>query len=150
MNSKIKEIIETKEWTGQNGLVIYHSLLMENGDKINIGKKKPQQVGWELDYEIFDTSQEYNKAKGIMKEGQSFTPNNSGGQVGGQATDWDKIARRETMKVCFNSACEYTNLNGIQGAIETDGRANHDVYTDNVMDLTKRLYEALNGEIEKL
>jgi hypothetical protein len=74
MLSKIKRIESTNEWTGPNGTIIYHSLEMENGDKINIGKKKLQQIGWEVSYEITDTSQEYNKAKGIMQEGQSFTP----------------------------------------------------------------------------
>jgi hypothetical protein len=55
---------------------------MENGDKINIGKKKEQQVGWELTYEITEQGQqEYNKAKAVAPESfnksNNYTPSNS-------------------------------------------------------------------------
>ena len=68
--SKIKEIksIQFHQATGN----YYHNVTMENGDKLNIGKKKEQSVGWELTYEIVDTQQEYNKAKAVRKE--AFTP----------------------------------------------------------------------------
>ena len=38
--SKIKEVNEIKPYTNTHGTTLYHSLTMENGDKINIGKKK--------------------------------------------------------------------------------------------------------------
>lgn len=67
--SKIKRIEDTKEWTNDYGTTIYHSLEMENGDKINIGKKKMLQVGWEIDYEIVEFGQqEYQKAKAVKRE----------------------------------------------------------------------------------
>ena len=66
--SKIKEIIEVKPHTNNYGTTHYHNLVMENGDKINIGKKTEQKVAWELTYEIVDTQQEYNKAKAVKKE----------------------------------------------------------------------------------
>ena len=45
--SKIKKVVSIKEWKSQNGVIHYHNLEMENGDKINIGKKKEQEPGEE-------------------------------------------------------------------------------------------------------
>ena len=51
--SKIKTVVSIKpHQTEKYGTTFYHNLEMENGDKINIGKKKEQKVGWELTYEI--------------------------------------------------------------------------------------------------
>lgn len=69
MKSKIKEVVSTKPFTNIYGTTHYHCLVMENGDKINIGKKSILQVGWELNYEITETGQqEYQKAKSIQDE----------------------------------------------------------------------------------
>lgn len=76
--SKIKTVVSTKSYTGTHGITIYHNLEMENGDKINIGKKSEQKVGWELTYEITDEGQEYNKAKSAKKEEASIQNNGSG------------------------------------------------------------------------
>jgi len=76
--SKIKRVESSKEFTNSYGTTIYHNLEMENGDKINIGKKKLQQVGWELSYEIVDSGQEYNKAKTLKED--NFTPSAGGGK----------------------------------------------------------------------
>ena len=35
--SKIKEVVRTKDYAGTHGTIIYHDLLMENGDKIQLG-----------------------------------------------------------------------------------------------------------------
>ena len=69
--SKIKTVVSSKPYTGTHGTTIYHNLEMENGDKINIGKKNEQKVGWELTYQIIDEGQEYNKAKSAKKEESS-------------------------------------------------------------------------------
>lgn len=67
--SKIKEVVKTKDHTNSHGTTIYHNLVMENGDKIQIGKKKLQQVGWELSYEITEEGQyEFSPAKSIKPE----------------------------------------------------------------------------------
>jgi hypothetical protein len=71
--SKIKRIESAKPFNGNHGTIIYHNLEMENGDKINIGKKTEQKVGWELTYEIIDEGQEYNKAKAVKEEGASYS-----------------------------------------------------------------------------
>ena len=69
VKSKVEKIAEVKPWNGSNGTVYYHCLEMDNGDKINIGKKKELAIGEELNYEITETgSQEYNKAKSVMEE----------------------------------------------------------------------------------
>ena len=40
--AKISKVNNKKEWQGPKGTIIYHDLIMDNGDKINIGKKKDQ------------------------------------------------------------------------------------------------------------
>lgn len=66
--SKIKRIESVKEWGEGDRRTLYHSVEMENGDKINIGKKKTMNMGDELNYEIVDTGQEYNKAKSVTPD----------------------------------------------------------------------------------
>ena len=56
--SKIKEVVEVKPYNNDYGTTYYHCLVMDNGDKINIGKKKEQQIGWELTYEIVEKGQQ--------------------------------------------------------------------------------------------
>lgn len=71
--SKVKEVVNVKPYTNNYGTTHYHLLVMENGDKINIGKKKELQVGWEITYEIIEEGQqEYNKAKSAQPENTSF------------------------------------------------------------------------------
>ena len=81
--SKIKTVVSIKpHQTQKYGTTFYHNLEMENGDKINIGKKKEQKIGWELTYEITEQGQqEYNKAKAVAPESfnksNNYTPSNS-------------------------------------------------------------------------
>jgi len=72
--SKVKRVNDVKPYTNDYGTTLYHQLEMDNGDKINIGKKKEVQVGWELTYEIIETGQqEYQKAKAVKPEETSFS-----------------------------------------------------------------------------
>ena len=76
--AKIKIVKNVSEPYGKYK-TLYHNLEMDNGDKINIGKAKEQQVGWELTYKIVgDGQQEYNKAQAVQPEG-GFTTSKSGG-----------------------------------------------------------------------
>jgi len=80
--SKIKTVVSIKPHKNSYGETFYHNLEMENGDKINIGKKKEQQEGWGLTYEITEQGQqEYNKAKAVAPESfnksNNYTPSNS-------------------------------------------------------------------------
>lgn len=75
VTSKIKEVVSAKPFTNSYGTTIYHNLVMDNGDKINIGKKNEQKVGFELTYEIIGDKrddgsyqQEYPKAKAVKKD----------------------------------------------------------------------------------
>jgi len=70
--SKVKIIAECKEYTNDYGTTFYHNIEMENGDKLNIGKKKALQIGNELNYEfVGDLGQhEYTKAKTVNPEYQ--------------------------------------------------------------------------------
>ena len=81
--SKIKTVVSIKpHQTEKYGTTFYHNLEMENGDKINIGKKKEQKIGWELTYEITEQGQhEYNRARAVASESfnksNNFTSSNS-------------------------------------------------------------------------
>jgi len=68
--SKVKAITECKEYTNDYGTTYYHNIEMENGDKLNIGKKKKLSIGTELTYEfVGDLGQhEYTKAKTVNAE----------------------------------------------------------------------------------
>lgn len=68
--STVKQVTSVKSWNSPNGEILYHMLVMDNDDKINIGKKKKVEVGQELTYEIIgDVGQhEYTKAKSAKKE----------------------------------------------------------------------------------
>lgn len=65
MKSKVKSVDEIKDHTNDYGTTYYHNLEMENGDKVNIGKKKKLVIGDELEYEfIGEVGQHiYTKAK---------------------------------------------------------------------------------------
>ena len=100
--AKIKEVVRTKDHTNSYGTTIYHDLVMDNGDKIQIGKKKLQQVGWELSYQIVEEGHEYNKANGIK-------PEDVGGSSGSSSSSGSaKSASVQNMIVaqsCISSAC---------------------------------------------
>ena len=68
ITSKIKEVVSVSEPYGKYN-VLYHKLIMDNKDKIDIGKQKEQQVGWELTYEIVEEGQqEFDKAKAVSPD----------------------------------------------------------------------------------
>jgi hypothetical protein len=104
ITSKIKEVKSVSEPYGQYK-VLYHKLIMENDDKIDIGKQKEQQVGWELTYEIVgDGQQEYNKAKAVSPD--KFKSN---GQTSYNKNDniQEKIIRQVAAKCGTELGCAY-------------------------------------------
>jgi len=105
MKSKIKEIKEVKEFTNDYGVTFYHTLDMENGDKITIGKKKRLEVGQELEYEIVGDGQEYNKAKTPFTQGTPAVSNDNlkGIKVGHSVTNAVSI-------ICANGTPEGVDL----------------------------------------
>ena len=82
--SKVKTIQEVKEWGEGDRKTYYHNLEMDNGDKINIGKKARLEVGAELHYEIIgDEQHEYRKAKTVNPEfNKQSTDNLKGIKIG--------------------------------------------------------------------
>jgi len=77
---KIKEVHQCKDYTSQHGLMYYMNLTLDNGDEINIGKKKKMEVGEEVNYELTGTDdgqQRFKKAKAVqpMQQGKGgFIP----------------------------------------------------------------------------
>ena len=104
--SKVSKIESCKEWAGNNGTVYYHNLEMENGDKINIGKKKKLSIGEELEYEIVDQDgdSEYHKAK-TPKPQSNYTG-------GGKSDDYVKgIEVGHAVNNAVNMMCAGVELN---------------------------------------
>lgn len=113
ITSKIKSIDRVTILEGQHGTTFYHNLQMENGDKINIGKKKEQSIGWELTYEFTQDKgeREYTKAKAVQPMPQTFSKPLS--------KDNDSIVRQVAFKgvieligrdkIALNDAEEFTN-----------------------------------------
>lgn len=123
--SKVKEIKKVSEYNGQNGLTYYHNLIMENGDKLNIGKKSKLNTGDELTYELTggsDDQQEYKKAKSVKPQ---FTP---GGNY--QPKDTNVI----TMLSCISSAC-----NAVAGSQKGQDKAF-------ILDMAESFYKAAMGK----
>ena len=136
--SKIKEVANMNPWTSNTGkTIIYHSLVMENGDKINIGKMKEQQVGWELTYEITEQGQqEYNKAKAV-------SPNNFGGGFKGGDNRQESIIRQSSLK------CAVEYLKGAEASLEEVFEAAEQmILWVNKAEVNKAVSEELNGRVQ--
>jgi hypothetical protein len=73
--SKIKSCRFVSEWAGQNGIVYYHEIELDNGDRGQIGTKDrlPDKlgVGQELSYTIESTSRG-NKIKAVSAGAPGF------------------------------------------------------------------------------
>jgi len=81
--AKVAQVVSTKPFNGSHGTIIYNNLVLDNGDKINIGKKTEMQVGWEISYSLTggdDGQQEYKRAKAEKKPDAPQNNNNAGGQ----------------------------------------------------------------------
>ena len=107
--SKIKEVKNVSDPWGERK-ILYHKLEMENGDKIDIGKIKKQEIGWELTYEIIEEGQhEFNKAKAVAPD--NFRANTSSSFKSNDDRQIS-IIRQSSLK----SAVEY--LKGAEASLE--------------------------------
>lgn len=129
--AKVTEVVSINPWQSSNGTIYYCNCVMDNGDKISIGKKKEVQVGWDLTYEIVDTSQEYNKAKSAQKPEGSFT---GGGNKYQDNTKGIKIGHAITNAVSIFVA------NGANGMSDKDAIKNY-------AKLIYQISEELNNEL---
>ena len=126
--SKIKKVVKCSEYDGKFGKTFYHHLEMENGDKIDIGKKKEQLVGWELTYDIVEVGQqEYNKARAVAPEGlNSFSPKKPTNNKS------DDIQLMIVKQSCLKIAIEYHGMQ--KGGDRSDVIDHAQYFTDWVMD----------------
>ena len=106
--SKIKEVKRVSEPYGKFN-TLYHHLVMENGDKIDIGKNKKQEVGMELTYEITgDIGQhQFTKAKSVNPNWQ-----NNNNNFKDNSNRQESIIRQSTLK------CAVEYLKGAEASLE--------------------------------
>ena len=127
--STIKKVVNVNEYDGKFGKTFYHHLEMENGDKIDIGKKKAQLEGWELTYDIIEFGeQEFNKAKAVVPEGfkhKTFNPKTQGKS--------DDVQLMIVKQSCLKCAVE-NDKTGDRSKIIDDAQ----YFTDWVMDNAKK------------
>lgn len=102
--AKVTKVVSVNEWTGGNGTIFYCHCEMDNGDKIDIGKKKVVEVGQELDYEVVSTQHEYHKAKSVMKD-QAPTQGTSSSQK--------KFGGNNNPSFALSYAKDYHTANGV-------------------------------------
>lgn len=107
--SKIKEITSIGEPWGQYK-IMYHKLIMENGDKLDIGKIEKLTEGSEINYYFTDDvgQQEYTKAKTPSKMEMQRGPagsytKNSQKYAQRNEKDTEQIIRQ----VCIKASCQY-------------------------------------------
>ena len=134
--SKIKQVVNKKDFTNSHGTTIHHQLLMENGDKIEIGKKKLQVAGWELDYEITDDGFEYQKAKSVQKQEPTQTSSaevkstHGSGGLNPQFRQPDVL----TMIECIGHAC----------VVLQQSSTGH--YAEEIIQMAEQFYTAANAK----
>ena len=97
--SKVKTITNVKPYNGQNGTVYYHNLILENGDKINIGKKKELQAGFDLTYEIIGDKREDGSYQQEYPKAKSVSPQFNGSKKGVNSTASFALAYAKDMAV---------------------------------------------------
>ena len=140
--SRIKNVVSVKPHTNNYGTTYYHNLEMENGDKINLGKKKEQQIGWELTYEIIEEGQqEFNKAKAVAPEG--FKSGGFKSSFKSNDNRQESIIRQSTLK------CAVEYLKGTEPSLEEVFEAAEQMIAwVNKSEINKTVQEELNGRKE--
>ncbi len=141
--SKILSVDSVKEYSTNNRVIYYHNLQMENGDKINIGKNKTQQVGWELTYEIVGdkkddgTYQEiYPKAKYAQKE-QFNKPNNYSQKSSGYDTKGVEVGH--AINNAVNMICAGVTFDNVDSDMPSGEKIK--AYARNILLISKQLKE---------
>ncbi|HBC05172.1 MAG TPA: hypothetical protein DC015_13500 [Aequorivita sp.] len=127
--SKVKNVQDVKEWNSKNGAVYYHNVELENGDKINIGKKKKLQIGDEITYEIIgDLGQhEYTKAKSVQPENTSYrsSTNTKGIEIG------------HAINNAVNMICAGVDFDNVDSELKTGQKI--EAYARNILAISNKL-----------
>jgi len=143
--SKILSVDSVKEYSSNNRKIYYHNLQMENGDKINIGKNKIQQVGWELTYEIIGDKKEdgtyqeiYPKAKYAQKE-QFNKQNNYSQRSSGYDTKGVEVGH--AINNAVNMICAGVSFDNVDPNISSGQKIK--AYARNILLIAKQLKEEM-------
>jgi hypothetical protein len=76
--AKILEVQNVREWTGQNGTLFFHKLVLDNGDRGDLAKKSRDAVkaGDSLTYtiEVTDRGNRIKEIREIRGRGQQANP----------------------------------------------------------------------------
>ena len=104
--AKITAVHQAKEFKGANGTTYYHNLTLDNGDEINIGKKKVMQVGDSITYELTggdDGQQRFKKAKSAQAD-RPFNSGSFNAPANSQANDERQImiVRQSSLKASID------------------------------------------------
>ena len=142
--SKITEVIKVSEWMNPktNKLTYYHHLVMENGDKIDIGKLSKMEVGTEMNYEITSTQYEFNKARAVW---------NQGGYNSNSFNKDPKTQNKIDYFAAYQRACLYFIMKGHKATdIELDNQINSIISkaSGQTEEINKTVKEELDGRKE--
>jgi hypothetical protein len=84
--SKITRTVFKNEWTGQNGVVFYHEIELENGDKGQIGCKDKEPSWLNPCQELTYTIEVTDKGNKIKRVNAKPSYNGGGGKSGSPAS----------------------------------------------------------------
>ena len=141
--SKILSVDKVNEYTNSYGTTFYHNIQMENGDKINIGKKKTQQIGWEITYEIIGDQKEdgtyqeiYPKAKSVQKD-QFNKPNTYSQKSSGYDTKGVEVGH--AINNAVNMICAGVSFDNVDPDMPSGKKIK--AYARNILLISKQLKE---------
>ena len=141
--SKILSVDSVKEYSTNNRIIYYHNLQMENGDKINIGKNKTQQIGWEITYEIIGDQKEdgtyqeiYPKAKYAQKD-QFNKPNTYSQKSSGYDTKGVEVGH--AINNAVNMICAGVSFDNVDSDLPSGQKIK--AYARNILLISKQLKE---------
>ena len=114
---------------------------MENGDKINIGKKKAQQVGWRLTYEIIGDKkddgtyqQTYPKAKERFDKPNNYSQKSSGYDTKG-------VEVGHAINNAVNMICAGVSFDNVDSDLPSGQKIK--AYARNILLISKQLKEEM-------
>ncbi len=141
--SKILSVDSVKEYSTNNRIIYYHNLQMENGDKINIGKNKTQQIGWEITYEIIGDQKEdgtyqeiYPKAKYAQKD--QFNKSNTYSQKS-SGYDTKGVEVGHAINNAVNMICAGVSFDNVDPDMPSGKKIK--AYARNILLISKQLKE---------
>jgi len=124
--AKIINIYYITPFENTYGTTYYHKLELDNGDKIEIGKKGELQTGWEVIYQIVDQDgkSEYVKAKSVsLQDYNNANPNEEIKPKQASTTQYKADPLKQAsieMQVCLKESLTFHNLVGFEKSLIED------------------------------